>query len=233
MVTRIPQATYFTVGLLMLTTSTGIIDAASYIALDRVFTGNMTGNVLFIGFGLVGVAGIPFLNNALALVGFILGAVIGARTNKRSVRLGFERAGGLVLVTSCLITLGISIYWHFAPAVAGVEQIALTTVLAGLMGAQVASVKPIGNSDITTVVVTSTITNLARDSRLAGHGQPRHIWMRRLAAIASIGIGGAFGALLVIHWGGPSSLVLAALTSAAATTLLILGSRIHGTSNLL
>ncbi len=232
MVTRVSQSTYFTVGLLLLTASTGIIDAASYIALDRVFTGNMTGNVLFIGFGLVGVAGIPFLNNALALVGFICGAVLGARTTKRSERLGFERSGGLVLVASSLITLSVSIYWHFEPAVAGTEQIALTTLLAGLMGAQVASVKPIGNSDITTVVVTSTITNLARESRLAGHGQPRHIWMRRSAAIASIGIGGALGALLVIHWGGPSSLVLAAATSAAATTLLILGSRIHGTSNL-
>lgn len=232
MVTRVSQTTYFTVGLLLLTASTGIIDAASYIALDRVFTGNMTGNVLFIGFGLAGVAGIPFLNNALALVGFILGAVVGARTNKRSVRIGFERSGGLVLVASSLMTLAISIYWHFVPAVAGVEQISITTVLAGLMGAQVASVKPIGNSDITTVVVTSTITNLARESRLAGHGQPRHIWMRRLAAIASIGIGGALGALLVIHWGGPSSLVLATITSGTAATLLILGSRIHGTSNL-
>ncbi|MDP2013906.1 MAG: YoaK family protein [Actinomycetota bacterium] len=233
MVTRVPQATYFTVGLLMLTASTGIIDAASYIALDRVFTGNMTGNVLFIGFGLIGVDGIPFVNNSFALAGFIVGAVLGARTNKRSVRLGFELSGGLVLVVSSLITLAIAIYWHATPGLAGAEQIALTTVLAGLMGAQVASVRPIGNSDITTVVVTSTITNLARDSRLAGHGQPRHIWMRRLAAIASIGIGGALGALMVMHWGGPSCLVLAAVTSAIATTLLILGSRIHGTSNLL
>ena len=233
MVTRFSQASYFTVGLLILTASTGIIDAASYIALDRVFTGNMTGNVLFIGFGLAHVDGIPFVNNSFALAGFIIGAILGARTNKRSLRLGFERSGGLVLVASSVITLAISIYWHFTPGLAGAEQIALTTVLAGLMGAQVAAVRPIGNSDITTVVVTSTITNLARDSRLAGHGQPRHIWMRRAAAIASIGVGGALGALLVIHSGGPASLVLAAATSAAATTLLILGSRIHGTSNLL
>ncbi|MDO8731336.1 MAG: YoaK family protein [Actinomycetota bacterium] len=233
MVTRVPQATYFTIGLLMLTASTGMIDAASYIALDRVFTGNMTGNVLFIGFSLIGVDGIPFLNNLFALAGFIVGAVIGARTNRRSERLGFELAGGLVLVASSAITMAISIYWHFTPGLAGAEQIILTTLLAGLMGAQVASVRPIGNSDITTVVVTSTITNLARESRLAGHGQPRHVWMRRSAAIAAIGIGGALGALLVIHVGGPSSLVLAAATSAVATALLILGSRIHGTSNLL
>ena len=233
MVTRVPQATYFTVGLLLLTASTGMIDAASYIALDRVFTGNMTGNVLFIGFGLIGVDDIPFLNNLFALAGFIVGAVLGARTNRRSERIGFELSGGLVLIASSAITFAISIYWHFTPGLAGTEQIAMTTLLAALMGAQVASVRPIGNSDITTIVVTSTILNLARESRLAGHGQLRHVWMRRFAAIAMIGVGGALGALLIIHWGGPSSLVLAAATSAVATALLILGSRIHGTSNLL
>jgi uncharacterized membrane protein YoaK (UPF0700 family) len=63
--------------LLLLTVSTGVIDADSYLALDHVFTGNMTGNVLFIGFALVGVAGIPFLNNAVALLGFVAGTIVG------------------------------------------------------------------------------------------------------------------------------------------------------------
>jgi len=45
----------YSAALLILTAATGAIDGVSYLALDRVFTGNMTGNVLFIGFGLVGV----------------------------------------------------------------------------------------------------------------------------------------------------------------------------------
>ena len=59
----------------------------TYFALDRVFTGNMTGNVLFLGFALVGVPGIPFLNDAIALVGFVLGSMIGGRAQAWAHRL--------------------------------------------------------------------------------------------------------------------------------------------------
>ena len=68
----IPREHHYTLGLLILTASTGTIDAVSYLALDRVFTGNMTGNVLFLGFGLVGVGNVPFVNNAIALLGLSL-----------------------------------------------------------------------------------------------------------------------------------------------------------------
>ena len=49
----LPVGHHFVTGLLLLTASTGCIDAVSYLALDKVFTGNMTGNVLFIGFSLL------------------------------------------------------------------------------------------------------------------------------------------------------------------------------------
>lgn len=55
----LPVGHHFVAGLLMLTASTGCIDAVSYLALDKVFTGNMTGNVLFIGFSLVGAGNTP------------------------------------------------------------------------------------------------------------------------------------------------------------------------------
>lgn len=71
---RIVPSSSFTVGLLLLTGATGVVDAVSYLALDRVFTGNMTGNVLFLGFAIAGVPGIPFLNNAIALFGFVVGS---------------------------------------------------------------------------------------------------------------------------------------------------------------
>ncbi|MDQ1570755.1 MAG: hypothetical protein QOF79_1429, partial [Actinomycetota bacterium] len=75
----LPVEHRYTAGLLLLTASTGVIDADSYLALDHVFTGNMTGNLLFIGFALVGVAGIPFANNSIALLGFIVGSIVSGR----------------------------------------------------------------------------------------------------------------------------------------------------------
>jgi len=49
----------YSLALLIITASTGAIDCVSYLALDRVFTGNMTGDVLFLGFGLPGVQSVP------------------------------------------------------------------------------------------------------------------------------------------------------------------------------
>ena len=43
--------------LLTLTVVTGLVDAVSILALGRVFVANMTGNVVFIGFALVGAPG--------------------------------------------------------------------------------------------------------------------------------------------------------------------------------
>jgi hypothetical protein len=43
--------------LLGLSVLTGVVDAVSIIALGRVFVANMTGNVVFVGFAIAGVAG--------------------------------------------------------------------------------------------------------------------------------------------------------------------------------
>jgi uncharacterized membrane protein YoaK (UPF0700 family) len=42
--------------LLVLTFSTGLVDAVSYLGLGRVFTANMTGNIVLLGFGMLALA---------------------------------------------------------------------------------------------------------------------------------------------------------------------------------
>ena len=44
--------------LLAMTFTTGIVDAASFLALGHVFTANMTGNIVLLGFALGGAAGL-------------------------------------------------------------------------------------------------------------------------------------------------------------------------------
>ena len=58
---------------------TGLIDAISYIALGHVFTANMTGNIVFLGFASVGVPGLSALRSLTALTAFLVGALIGGR----------------------------------------------------------------------------------------------------------------------------------------------------------
>ena len=80
-----PQPTLL--GLLMvLTMTTGVIDAVSFVGLGHVFTANMTGNVVFLGFALAGVEDLSVERSLLALVAFAAGAIVGGRLTNRSTR---------------------------------------------------------------------------------------------------------------------------------------------------
>src|SRR5207244_13159687 len=72
--------------MLLLTVLTGVVDAVSILSLGRVFVANMTGNVVFIGFGLAGASGFSLSPSLSALGGFLVGG----------------RRGGGALHTSCL-----------------------------------------------------------------------------------------------------------------------------------
>ena len=63
--------------LLALTFVTGIVDAVSYLGLGHVFTANMTGNVVFLGFAVAGAQGLSMSRSATALLAFMGGAVFG------------------------------------------------------------------------------------------------------------------------------------------------------------
>ena len=211
-------------GLLLLTASTGAIDAVSYLALDRVFTGNMTGNVLFLGFALVGVPGIPFLNNAVALAGFVVGSIVSGRIIGRHQAQGFPRSSAWILVAGAVIIVGLGAAWLTTVELPEPSLLVITALLAAVMGAQVSAVKPIGNSDVTTIVVTNTVANLARDSRLSGgHGQR---WIPRLLAVIAMGAGAAIGAGIISMAGGAAAMLAAAIIFAMGATTLILTSRI-------
>jgi uncharacterized membrane protein YoaK (UPF0700 family) len=65
--------------LYLFTAVTGLVDAVSYIALGHVFTANMTGNIVFLGFALAGVPGLSASRSLTALGAFLVGALIGGR----------------------------------------------------------------------------------------------------------------------------------------------------------
>ncbi|HEX5333069.1 MAG TPA: YoaK family protein [Cellulomonas sp.] len=222
---RLPSPrTLYPAGLLILTAATGTIDAVSYLALDRVFTGNMTGNVLFIGFALAGVDHIPLLNNAIALAGFVLGSILGARVVGHEHPRGLPRVSAWLLATGCVLAALLATAWALTSTLGTPAQLIVTALLAGLMGAQVAAVKPVGNVDITTIVVTSTLANLSRDSRLAGGRQPtRHAARDRLLAVIAMGIGATVGAGAIRWTSGPVALGAATAVFALGTAVLILG----------
>ena len=202
--------------MLALTFSTGIVDAVGYLGLDKVFAGNMTGNVVILGMALVGAEGLPWVGPLIALFAFMAGAVIGGRTLRRESTGWNTRTSWSFTATAvalAVLTVALIITGGVPPKP---WELAITTLLAATMGFQAAVARHLAVKDVTTVVVTSTITGLAADSRLAGgSGQP---WRRRAAAVVLIALGALVGAaLLRIHIAVP--LGLAAVISGAAAVL--------------
>lgn len=214
----------YSAALLILTAATGAVDAVSYLALDRVFTGNMTGNVVFIGLGLVGVPGIPVLNNAVALLAFMLGAALGSRLTRRGaarVRLPLSSLVLLAVGTGSVLVL--AVVWIAVGQMAVPVMIVITGLLALLLGSQAAAVKHVGIRDLSTVVVTMTMVNLSADSRIAGGAGAS--WFRRVAAIVMMGLGALGAAALIRHGGGGAYALLLAGALMTVSTLLMARAR--------
>ena len=74
-----PQVQPLLLALSLLTLVTGLVDAACYLGLGRVFTANMTGNVVLLAFGATGAQGLPVLAPTVSLVVFLVGAAAGGR----------------------------------------------------------------------------------------------------------------------------------------------------------
>ena len=80
-----PRVEPLLLALSLLTLVTGLVDAACYLGLGRVFTANMTGNVVLLAFGAAGAQGLPVLAPTVSLVVFLVGATAGGRLASRMV----------------------------------------------------------------------------------------------------------------------------------------------------
>src|SRR6201995_5963085 len=91
--------------LLALTFSTGTVDAVSYLGLGHVFTANMTGNVVLLGFGIAGAGGLPIVAPIVSMAAFALGAGFGGALARRLAdRHALHVATALVLEAVLLAT---------------------------------------------------------------------------------------------------------------------------------
>src|SRR6476620_9977839 len=70
--------------LLAMTAVTGLVDAVSFLSLGRVFTANMTGNRVLLAFATAHVSGLSIARALLALLAFLVGAILGGRVMARA-----------------------------------------------------------------------------------------------------------------------------------------------------
>ena len=199
-----PRVQPLLLALSLLTLVTGLVDAACYLGLGRVFTANMTGNVVLLAFGAAGAQGLPVLAPTVSLVVFLAGAAAGGRlasglvgpagaevpapVRRRWVMLALLGELGLVAVAG-VVALGLP------TGGGGARRYVVIGLLAAALGLQNATVRRLAVLDITTTVLTLTLTGLAADSWLAGGRSPRA--GRRVAAVGLMAAGALVGALLL------------------------------------
>jgi uncharacterized membrane protein YoaK (UPF0700 family) len=181
------------------TAITGLIDAISYLGLGHVFTANMTGNVVFLAFAVAGAPGLSLMRSLTALIAFLIGAMIGGRVATRLSELVRPNWVTTTLTMEAALLLAATLVAiNFRDSSGSSFQLYSIIVLtAWAMGIRNATVRKMAIPDLTTTVLTLTITGLAADSRFAGGTSPR--WRRRLLAVLLMFFGAAIGTLLLRH----------------------------------
>ncbi|MFG2333206.1 YoaK family protein [Streptomyces sp. NPDC048604] len=181
--------------MLTLTVVTGLVDAVSYLALGHVFVANMTGNVVFLGFALAGDTSLSASASLVALASFLAGAVGGGRFGTRFA----EHRGRLLAAATAVQAVLVAVTVAVAAAAGGEASTAVRytlIVFLGLaMGLQNAAARRLGVPDLTTTVLTQTLTGLAADSAAARPGRPA----RRLLSVLAMFLGALAGAALLLH----------------------------------
>ena len=204
--------------LVCLTVVTGLVDAFSYLRLGHVFVANMTGNVVFLGFGLAGVGEISIVASLLAILGFAFGATLGGRwAARRAMHRGHLLAAatsvqaGVVLVASVVATTaGVGSSW---------VRLTLTGLLALAMGGQNAVVRRLAVPDLTTTVLTLTVTGLVADTTTTS------VRGRRLTSVLAM-LAGALAGGVLLRWvalAAPLWLATVLLVACAAGAYLAAG----------
>src|SRR5437879_7309675 len=162
--------------LLVLTAVTGIVDAASVLALGHVFTANMTGNVVFLGFAIGGAAGFSVSRSLMALICFAVGALLGGWMTRKMIPQdsGATLAHALASETILFFFAAAVSIGFTAPYAEHKLKISLVIALTAVaMGLRNSVVRRLAIPDLTTTVLTLTIAGVAADSTLAGRDSPR------------------------------------------------------------
>ena len=203
--------------LLAMTVVTGLVDATSFLGLGRVFTANMTGNIVLLGFAVARVPGLSIERSMTALVAFSIGAILGGRIMskvKTDSQIRFAAAAFGVEVAFLLISALCGIGYRSDLVELRLQTFALIAATALAMGTRNAVVRKLAIPDLTTTVLTLTVTGLAADSSFAGGDNPR-LW-RRLASVAAMFVGAATGAVM-IRYSLSATMAVAAVISAVSS----------------
>ena len=201
-----------------LTVVTGIVDAVSYLRLGHVFVANMTGNVVFLGFALAGAAGLSSSASLAAIAAFLAGAFAGGRLAARTpAHRGFMLRSATAVQASLLALALVLALTASAPLQQGMRY-ALLVALALAMGVQNSAAQRLAVPELTTTVLTRTLTGIASEADSGAR-----LGRRSLAVLAMLA-GALVGALLALEVSIAAALVPAVVLVAVVAVAVHLAS---------
>src|SRR3984957_8279088 len=206
--------------LLGMTAVTGVVDAVSFLSLGRVFTANMTGNIVLLAFATAHVSGLSITRSLTALLAFLVGAILGGRVMARASadsQIRFAAQAFLLEVAFLFAASLCAIGYRRDLLEHSFQPFALIALTALAMGTRNAAVRKLAIPDLTTTVLTQTITGIGADSSLANGNNPR--LARRVEAVVAMFLGAALGAV-IIRYSISAALALGTAISALCSAAL-------------
>jgi uncharacterized membrane protein YoaK (UPF0700 family) len=203
--------------LILLTFGTGLIDAISIIGLGRVFVANMTGNIVFIGFAIAHAPGFSLWGSLVALAAFLVGAAAGTGLISRFGTHRGRLLRNALIVQLALFVVALALSVVTPEPLATAPQLAIVAIGALALGIQNAVVRHLAVPDMTTTVLTMTLTGVGSDIR---NGDLRAAGWRLVTVLAML-LGAMLGATLVLLLGVSAGIagvaLLLAVTLVGAT----------------
>ncbi|KAI4225117.1 MAG: hypothetical protein LQ349_007117 [Xanthoria aureola] len=178
----------------------GLVDAASYNTW-RVFMSMQTGNTIFLALSTaklpVGSDSLKWARSGVSILSMMLGSFIAGRAY---AAVGLTRRSTLVasflLQALCICITAVLVQADAIPETNATDKLVLIAIpfLAAQSGAQVATAKSLGFSELPTTVLTSTYNDLASDTNLLAWDNSKRD--RRVASVVMMMLGAISGAWL-------------------------------------
>lgn len=198
------------------------VDALSYLGLGRVFTSNMTGNLVLLGLNAAELDLPAAARAAGAIAAFALGVGLVTLLERRMGTEGkpWPRATTLVMIVEVILLAATAVLWVIVGEEPGrtADQV-LITLLSVAMGMQSAAVTWLGVRGVVTTYVTGTITSVIGDLVLRRQGSGRGL---RLLMLGLYMAGALGGGLLYVQFGAWASVFPVATVLLVAVTAVVL-----------
>jgi uncharacterized membrane protein YoaK (UPF0700 family) len=178
----------------LLTVTAGAVNAVSFLALGKVFSSVITGNLVLLGVAATTHASSVAIHSGVALAGYSAGVLAGAplAARDRDHPGTWPPSVTITLAAELCVLAGFCVGWELSDGhPSGGAQMALLIVVAAAMGMQSAAVRRLGQMSST--YLTSTLTSVL--AGLVTRAKPDGL-VRSLGALAAIVAGAVVGGIL-------------------------------------